>query len=998
MNHRTVGHYEILGQIGAGGMGVVHLAMDSRLNRRVALKVLPGELAANPEARQRFTREAQSASGLNSPNIVTIYEIGSDEGVDFIAMEYIQGETLAEILKRGVPGVETALAQALQISSALAAAHREGIVHRDVKPGNVMMTPEGLVKVLDFGLAKPVAGGGEPNQGVTATTPLTQMGVAIGTLSYMSPEQALGEDVDARSDVFSFGIVLYEMFTGQAPFGGATAAETFRRLQLEDPPKPSSIRPELPAQLDGIILKALAKKREERYPTSAEMERDLRLLQSGARVEVLGTQSAISEFGSTGRRLLVELGSRKAFRLAMGIAAVALLAVWQPWAGGPHQPKPTAQRWFEQGTSAIRDGTYHTASLALERAVEADPDFALAHIRLAEAYFELDAPDRAKEELLKAVPDGSGTTLSKIEELHLQAVRATLTADFESAAQHYATIRDDVASAQRPSALVDYGRALEKTENIKGAMAAYEEAVRQESQYPAAFLRLGILHRRRLDQSKASVAFQQAEGLYRSLGNQEGLAEVNYQRGVMLSNLGNSNEAKAILETALGVARTAGHPQQEIAILLQLSGLMHRTEGPARAGEYATRAIELARSKGLEPLAARGLIDLGNSYFAAGDAAEAESYFKQALEAARRNKSRRTEARALLSLGSLDIQSMRFSQGQKNVDLALAFYRQGGYRKETSQALLLAGRARRSLGDYEGAYAAFEEQHRRALEVGDLEQAALSLEAMGSVRRLQGRLPEALARFREAVSANRTGSSLSAAYNRMNCASALWQLGMFDEAERLLNEVERSSAGAKGNKAVLLGLALNRAGMALSRRQFATAAGQAGRVLDEAGSGSPSAAEAEILVAEAMAQSGQAGRAVQSAVSAVQKAAAIGMPDLIAASLAAHSSALLAAGKPAEALAAAMEAASRNSAARNRERQWRILVLAGRAASAAGRSSEAAGYASQASAAFAELEADFDGKEFATYLRRPDIEMDTRWLAPLRRPAASVIQVKGQPK
>jgi tetratricopeptide (TPR) repeat protein len=715
-------------------------------------------------------------------------------------------------------------------------------------------------------------------------------------------------------------------------------------------------------------------------------------------VDVAAAQAAAPFSSNAGPGLFRKLKTRKAVLSGLGAAAVAVLAVWQPWTAGPHQPAPSAQRWFDQGAAALRDGTYHTASLALERAVESDPKFALAHIRLAETYFELDAPDKAKEELLRAVPSGSRTALSKVEELHLQAVRLTLTADFEGAAQQYASIRDEVPSEQRPSALVDYGRALEKTENIKGAIAAYEQAALSAVQYPAAFLRLGILHRRRLDQVRAGAAFQQAEGLYRSLGNMEGLAEVNYQRGVMLGNLGKAAEAKAVLDNALEVARTAGHPQQEIAILLQLSGLMHRMQGPVTAREYASQAIELARAKGLEPLAARGLIDLGNSYFAAGDTQEAEQHFKQALETARRNSSKRTEARALLSLGSLDIQNRRFSQGQNNVELALAFYRQGGYRKETSQALLLSGRARRSLGDYDGAYAAFEEQHRRAVEVGDLEQIALSLEAMGLVRRLQGRLPEALARFREAMSTGGSASAMTAAYNRMNCASALWMLGHYEEAEKLLKEVEQGMDAVKANKPVSLMLALNRAGMALSRRQFAAAAGYAGRVVEESGEGSPVAAEAEVLLVEAMAQSGQAGRAVQSAASAVRKSVAIGMPDLIAASLAAHGASLLAAGKPDQALEAASQAAARNAATRNKERQWRILALAARAASAAGRKSAAAEFAAQASAALAEVESGYDRQEFASYARRADIQMEAGLLATLRRPATAVIEVKGQPK
>lgn len=1000
MIHRTVGHYEVLEQLGAGGMGVVYLARDSRLNRKVALKLLPPELSATPEARQRFTREAQSASALNSPNIVTIYEIGSDEETDFIAMEYIQGETLAEVMRRGTADPETSLSYAVQIASALAAAHRVGIVHRDIKPGNVMVTQDGLIKVLDFGLAKAAAHDDEEQpQAVTATTPLTQMGVAVGTLRYMSPEQALGENVDARSDVFSFGIVLYEMFTGQAPFAEATPAGTFRRLQLEDPAKPSELSPKSPAALDGIILKALAKKREDRYASAAELEIDLRLLQSGTKVSVFpGLDGRPLSGPATLAGLVARVKKSRALQVGLGVAAAALLAIWQPWEAGPYQAAPSAQRWFDQGAAAIRDGTYHTASLALERAVEADPSFALAHIRLAEAYFELDAPDKAKEELLKAVPEGSRSRLSQIEDLHLQAVRMTLTADFEGAVRQYASIRDEVPSDQRPSALVDYGRALEKTENIKGAIAAYEEAARQQAQYPAAFLRLGILHRRRLDQVRAGAAFQQAEGLYRSLGNQEGLAEVNYQRGVMLNNLGNAREARAVLTTALDAARTAGHPQQEIAILLQLSGLMHRLEGAEKAREYAARAVALARSKGLEPLAARGLIDLGNAYFVAGDSVEASNHYSQALETARRNNSRRTEARALLSLGSLDIQNERFIEGRKNVELALAFYLGGGYRKETSQALLLAGRARRSLGDYEGAYTAFDEQHRRAMEVGDVEQVGLSLEAMGSVRLLQGRLPEALKLFREALSASGRGNAMTSGYTRLNCASALWKLGRYEEAEQYLKEAEQGSPAARMNKSVALVLAQNRAGIALSRRQFAAAIGHAERILAEPGISASAAVEAETTLAWALAQSGMAGRAAQLAASAVERAVSKGLPDMIAVSQAAMAASLLAGGKPADALSAALDASEKNRITGNSERQWRLLLLAAKAASASGQSAMAADLATQAATLLSEVKARFDGAEFASYTRRPDVQFEAGSLALSRKPTATVIQVKGPQK
>lgn len=1005
MIHRTVGHYEILGQLGAGGMGVVHLARDSRLNRKVALKVLPDELASSPEARQRLTREAQSASALNSPNIVTIFEIGSDGGSDFIAMEYIQGETLTEVLRRGMSGIETSVAYAVQISSALAAAHREGIVHRDIKPGNVMVTQDGLIKVLDFGLAKPATGGGAgSNQAETATTPLTQMGVAVGTLSYMSPEQALGESVDARTDVFSFGIVLYEMFTGRVPFSGATPGETFRRLQLEDPPRPSTLRAGVPAELDGIILKALAKSREDRYPSCIELESDLRLLQSGSKSNFSFGQFPDSPASAIGPALVRKFKSRKALQIGFGVLAAAAMAVWQPWQARPHEPSPPAQRWFDQGTAAIRDGTYHTASLALERAISSDPQFSLAHIRLAEAYFELDALDRAKEELLRAVPSDSGAGLSSLEELHLQAVRLTLTADFEGAAQKYAEIRDAVPAVEKPSALVDYGRALELAGNLKGAMAAYEEASRLQSQYPAAFLRLGVLHRRRLDQTQAGAAFQQAEGLYRSLGNIEGTTEVNYQRGVLLNSLGNPREAGTILDNALETARAAENPQQQIAILLQLSSVLHRLNQSSEARERATAAIRLARAKGLEPLAARGLIDLGNAYFVDGDAEEARNYFNQAVETARRTRSRRTEARALLSLGSLDIQYGRMPDGLKNVEAALTFYRQGGYRKETSQGLLLAGRARRSLGDYEGAHKTFEEQHRRAVEVGDIEQSALSLEAMGSVHLLQGRLTEALADFQAALAAGgNTANSMASTYIRLNSATALARLGRYAESEKLLAGIEPTKPDAKSGGAVGTRAAQVRAMIAMSRNQFASACAGLGRLLASGGLKGASATEIKAMLADAQAQSGNVAGALQVSRAAVDESVALGLPDLAAAALAARAVAQFHAGQFDHAVESATAAHEKLAAAGDHERAWRNLLVAARASASAGKKADAARFAGLSADQLAALQKTLGPADFAVYLRRPDVQfdhgqLDRGLLRPVRNAAPSLLPVKGSTK
>ena len=256
----TISHYEVVEKLGEGGMGVVYKARDSRLKRLVALKVLPPEKVADPERKRRFVEEAQAASALNHPNIVTVHDIGQSDGVDFIAMEYVEGHTLGELIGRRGLKLHEALRIATQIADALAKAHAAGIVHRDLKPGNVMVTPEGRVKVLDFGLAKLTETALVSSEDPTLTAAQsTEYGMIMGTAAYMSPEQAEGKKVDARSDIFSFGSVLYEMLIGRGAFRRDNPALTLAAvLHLEPPPTPrrdsagagESCRP-VPAQGPG---------------------------------------------------------------------------------------------------------------------------------------------------------------------------------------------------------------------------------------------------------------------------------------------------------------------------------------------------------------------------------------------------------------------------------------------------------------------------------------------------------------------------------------------------------------------------------------------------------------------------------------------------------------------------------------------------------------------------------------------------------------------------
>src|SRR5438128_9704069 len=270
---RTIGHYKISERIGTGGMGDVYLATDITAGRKAALKLLPTRFTGNPERLKRFQQEAHALVGLNHPNILTVYEIGEDHSTHYIASELIEGETLRQRLMRGRMEVGEAVDVAIQVASALAAAHETGIVHRDIKPENIMLRPDGYVKVLDFGIAKLA------EQEVPATLPKdealllveTNLGSILGTVRYMSPEQAYGAPVDKGTDIWSLGVVLYEMLTGHAPFSGETPGEAMSSILEMEPPPLTSYVAHTPAELQQIISKALRKEREERYQNAHEL-------------------------------------------------------------------------------------------------------------------------------------------------------------------------------------------------------------------------------------------------------------------------------------------------------------------------------------------------------------------------------------------------------------------------------------------------------------------------------------------------------------------------------------------------------------------------------------------------------------------------------------------------------------------------------------------------------------------------------------------------------
>jgi serine/threonine protein kinase len=273
---RTIGPYRVVDLLGAGGMGEVYLAEDTRLGRRVALKLLPAQFTQDALRLRRFEREARAASALNHPNILVIYDTGNDSGAHFIVTEFVEGETLRQRMARSRMGLGEIVEIAMQVTCALAATHQAGIIHRDIKPENIMIRPDGYIKLLDFGLAKLTesAGNAGPKPGGVDTS----AGLVMGTVTYMSPEQARGRAVDARSDIFSLGSVLYEMITGRVPFEGETNFDVLVSLLEKEPPALALQVPEMPAEWDRIVKKAMAKDCEGRYQTANDLLIDLRNL------------------------------------------------------------------------------------------------------------------------------------------------------------------------------------------------------------------------------------------------------------------------------------------------------------------------------------------------------------------------------------------------------------------------------------------------------------------------------------------------------------------------------------------------------------------------------------------------------------------------------------------------------------------------------------------------------------------------------------------------
>ncbi|MBA3806318.1 MAG: tetratricopeptide repeat protein, partial [Acidobacteria bacterium] len=736
----------------------------------------------------------------------------------------------------------------------------------------------------------------------------------------------------------------------------------------------------------SITLKALAKKPEQRYQSAAELIKDLRAAQAELHEDDIGhtrTQtinvahgtghvSALATLSDIFKRPRISIGLVLTVLLLLGLVAWLVVRSLQP---AVHQPPAEAARWYEMGTNALRDGAAYQASKALQQAISADDNFALAHARYAEALMELDNLDRAKDELLRVAQISEGHAgLSQLDSVYLKAITAAVRRDFPAAIAAYSEISR--LTPDRAHVYVDLGRAYENTDGTKKAIESYLEATKRDANYATAFLRVGILYGRQQELASAESAFNKAEELYQAMGNVEGRAEVFFQRGALSVSLGKTKEAHAQLQQALDLARVTGNQAQQIKTMLQLVYVFQSGDDPSQAEKFASDAVSLAQANGMENLTARGMVDLGTVFFTRANYPEAEKYFQQALDFAQRYKARRNEARARLMFGNLRITQGNTDEGVRYVEQALAVYQQAGFRQETSRALTLLARANRQKGDYDAALRAFQQLLELAGQVGDPLQKALSHEGIGTVLVRQERYTEALDHFQQNYIINKglnnpkaVGPSLS------NLGDVLWQMGNYQEARAKLDEAFSIASQPDGDKTLLAEIYLANAEMALSERRFSEAKAQAAQALSLGGT-KPTLVVIEakrvLGLAQVLSNAKREGR--QSCEEAMKMATLAGDPWLLSRAQLALAEVLLGDNDAQGALTRALQ--SQESFARSKQQasEWRAWVVAAQASQRAGDQMKAREYASHAANALANLQQKWGADSYNSYLTRADVQ------------------------
>ncbi len=793
-------NYRLDRLIGSGGMGSVYLAQDLALDRPVAIKFIASDKAADEASRRRLLREARAAAALDHPNICGVHEvIDEPDGRACIVMQYIEGQTLADKLRSGPLDVRLALSIATDVAAALEAAHAHNIIHRDIKPQNIILTSANQAKLLDFGLAVHSLAGDQAGADSTITN-LTTPGAIAGTLAYMSPEQVAQRPLDARSDLFSLGTVLHECLTGQRPFTGPSSAEVASSILRHDPPPVSSIRRELSEHHDELCRRLLAKHPDDRFRSAEELLGALRVSSASGAVSGLG-------------RLPARRGSRTA-KLAVGAALLAVLAaigVWK-WRGYGEEfvAPPEAQRRYERGTAFIRDGAYNNARTTLSSAVQLAPGYVPAYVRLAEACTELDDHQCAQDALNTVGTIASDERrLSNEDQVRLRAVRALMLRRVSDAVLEY-----DGLTKLNPNdagAWLDLGRAQDTAAQPVAARASFDRAIQIEPENAAAHLRRATVLSQLGEKTEALAEFDRAATLYRKLSNPEGHTETLLRLGTYLDGISDLKLARQALEKAAALAETLEHREQSIRAKIQLSSVTASEGAYSEAQRTVTEAIDAALANDLDIMAAEGLLELSNTLLRKGVSAapdpdvlkSIDAPLERAIALAEKRNAQRLSARAAIQRAALLTHFGKATEALEIENKILPFLRANSYRRHELQLLLVTSRTLEELGRIGEGRQMAEDGLRIAEELQDDAQAAFALENLAGFASYEGNLPLAEHFRRRTEELNRQqGNTDPLSYDLANRAELLIRLGRGGEAEPLLQELrDGASRGIESFKA-----------------------------------------------------------------------------------------------------------------------------------------------------------------------------------------------------
>jgi eukaryotic-like serine/threonine-protein kinase len=607
MPQPSFGHYEVLGPIGAGGMGEVFVARDPSLGRKVAIKMLPLRLTTERDTLTRFTQEARSASALNHPNIVTIHEVGATEGIPYIVMEYIEGQDLRTLINQGPMPVRKALDIAAQIADGLAAAHERGIVHRDLKPENIMLTRDGYVKILDFGLAKIISPSPESQENtLQLDLPGTNPGTILGTVGYMSPEQATGRRLDFRSDQFAFGAILYELITGKPAFDGETAIDTLSAILHHDPEPVAKKNPRAPVQLQDMLKRLLAKSVDDRYSSSRDMARELRLLRDRIAAEESGFHQKVEpQRGPT-------VAIIAAVALALFLAGVVYIARQRvnappaPAATAPAPKKYLAVMGFKAGDpegQLVAEGFTETLTARLARYPN------LQVMRPEPGAAEISDPREAARNL------GANLVLSGVMQRVGERIRVTYTVVDASTGRRWNDLVDGTAS------------------NLFGVQDEVADSVARDLDLGTTAVPVA------LDPAVSQRRYLEALGHLRRYDNEQSLESAI----TILEDLGPSPTVQAALARAyLLKYQTTREPQyaasaneaavkalesdpQSLDVNVTLGDLRRMTGRHREAIDAYTRVLSQQSNN------ADAILGLAETYAASGDVRRAEETYKRAI-------------------------------------------------------------------------------------------------------------------------------------------------------------------------------------------------------------------------------------------------------------------------------------------------------------------------------------------------------------------------------